>query len=222
MEYNIDQQVRGTRIITGEEAKGRRFLQSMLIMTALEAGFEEIILPSLEKTELYSDKAGEEILSQMYTFKDAKGRDLCLRPEGTATIQALYNQKMNGKKDVKWWYFDKFWRYERPQDGRYREFFQFGVEHLNPSDWDEAESQLVELAEQMVQSALVDDDTDRYRIDTGVKRGIDYYIEDGFEISMDELGAQSQVCGGGRYKEGIGFAIGFDRLYLAHKNNNKN
>lgn len=218
MEYKIEQQVRGTRIITGQEASHRRELLNMLIDKAsVSNNFNEIILPSIEKTELYTDKAGDEIISQMYNFNDKKGRDICLRPEGTATIQALYDQKMNGRKDVKLWYFDKFWRYERPQEGRYREFFQFGVEHLNPSDWDQAERDLIDLAEDMV-SASVDGDKDRYRIETGVKRGLDYYIEDGFEINMDELGTQSQVCGGGRYKQGIGFAIGFDRLFLAYRN----
>jgi histidyl-tRNA synthetase len=47
-----------------------------------------------------------------------------------------------------------------------------------------------------------------------VKRGLAYYVEDGFEISCPKLGAQKQVCGGGRYKEGIGFALGIDRLML--------
>jgi histidyl-tRNA synthetase len=52
-----------------------------------------------------------------------------------------------------------------------------------------------------------------------VKRGLDYYIEDGFEIACPELGAQKQVVGGGRYSNGIGFAVGFDRLALCKSTN---
>ena len=56
--------------------------------------------------------------------------------------------------------------------------------------------------------------TENYEVNESVKRGLQYYVEDGFEISCPQLGAQKQVCGGGTYKQGIGFAIGFDRLML--------
>mgnify|MGYP002481619292 CR=1 FL=1 len=56
--------------------------------------------------------------------------------------------------------------------------------------------------------------TNDFELNESVKRGLSYYTEDGFEISCNQLGAQKQICGGGRYKQGIGFAIGFDRLML--------
>jgi len=171
-------------------------------------GFNEIILPSVEKGKIYSDKAGPEILNQMYTFPDKGGRELCLRPEGTATIQLLADKYYKTQKDVKFWYFDKFWRYEKPQAGRYREFFQFGVEVINPSS-DTIQKDLIKIAEEMI-SLKCDD----YKVFDSVSRGLSYYIEDGFEISVDRLGAQKQILGGGAYKQGIGFAIGFDRLML--------
>ena len=55
----------------------------------------------------------------------------------------------------------------------------------------------------------------KYNINPNVKRGLGYYTEDGFEVECQKLGAQKQIIGGGRYKEGIGFAIGIDRLILA-------
>lgn len=171
-------------------------------------GFNEIILPSVEKVKIYSDKAGQEILNQMYTFPDKKGRELCLRPEGTATIQLLADKYYKTQKDVKFWYFDKFWRYEKPQKGRYREFFQFGVEIINPSS-DDTQKELLYMAEEMIMLKCND-----YQISEQVSRGLSYYIEKGFEISVDRLGAQKQILGGGTYKQGIGFAIGFDRLML--------
>lgn len=57
----------------------------------------------------------------------------------------------------------------------------------------------------------------RYSFSDTVKRGLSYYVEDGFEASVDYLGAQKQVAGGGRYAEGIGWAIGVDRLMLAQQ-----
>ena len=207
MELKLEERARGTRIISGEETKNRRNLLNSLIDIAEQNGFEEIILPSVESSSIYSDKAGPEILSQMYSFEDKKGRGLCLRPEGTATIQLLADQFFSKSKDQKLWYFERCWRYERPQRGRYREFFQFGLEIINPSF--DAKSYLITLATQMVSLK-----TQNYELAESVKRGLDYYTTEGFEISVSSLGAQKQVVGGGAYQQGIGFAIGFDRLML--------
>jgi histidyl-tRNA synthetase len=118
------------------------------------------------------------------------------------------------KRDVRVWYQTICWRYEKPSAGRYREFTQFGVEVLNPRKRDLVEradlrDSLIELAEKMVKKF-----TDAYEVSTAVKRGLAYYVEDGFEISCPKLGAQKQVCGGGSYEQGCGFAFGVDRLML--------
>jgi histidyl-tRNA synthetase len=167
------------------------------------------MLPVVEPAQIYEDKAGREILGQMYVFEDRGGRQLCLRPEGTATVQ-LVAQKLCGKKDVKLWYETRCWRYERPQAGRYREFTQFGVEWLNPRDKQQARSELADLAKSIADNLQID-----YEWSDSVSRGLAYYVEDGFEMSVPSLGAQKQVLGGGAYKEGIGFAFGIDRLMLA-------
>jgi len=208
MELKIDKLARGVRIIVGEEAKQRRALLTGMIELAEAAGYSEIILPCIEPADVYVDKAGPEILGQMYVFKDKKDRDLCLRPEGTATVQLVADKHYKNTKNVKLWYFQRCWRYERPQEGRYREFFQFGVEVIHPTDPDIAR-ELIDLAASMV--ALR---TREYEVFDSVKRGLSYYIEEGFEITVPSLGAQKQVVGGGRYAQGIGFAIGFDRLML--------
>jgi len=212
MEYKIDAQARGVRIISGRESKERRALLNELIGIAEESDFNEIILPCIEPSSIYIDKAGEEILGQMYVFPDKKGRQLCLRPEATATIQLLADKHFKRNKNVRLWYFSRCWRYERQQEGRYREFFQFGLEVINPSNPDITE-ELVELAERMVSLK-----TKSYEIARSVKRGLDYYVGNGFEVSIPSLGAQKQVVGGGSYKQGIGFALGFDRLMLSAKN----
>ena len=212
MELEIEKQSKGVRIITGDEAKLRRELLNKMIVLAEEKQFKEIILPSVEPQAIYTEKAGNEILGQMYTFKDKGDRDLCLRPEGTATVQLIANKYWKSQKDVKLWYFERCWRYERPQLGRYREFFQFGVEWINPRDLQAAKAELIDLAKRMVE--LV---TNEYEINDSVKRGLSYYTTEGFEISIPTLGAQKQVVGGGEYKEGIGFAVCFDRIMLKNK-----
>lgn len=178
------------------------------IELAEAAGFTEAFLPSVEPAEIYADKAGAEILKQMYVFPDRKGRLLCLRPEGTATCQLLAREEFKRQRDVRLWYEARCFRYERPQTGRYREFSQFGIEILNPRR--DCREELIALAEQMVRRFDPEAQTVK-----AVKRGLAYYSEDGFEILCPRLGAQKQVAGGGRYDEGIGFAIGLDRMVIA-------
>lgn len=209
---------KGTRIIMGNQAVDRRNVLNNLIYLTSLAGFQEITIPIIEKAELYVDKAGPEILNQMYVFKDKGNRNLCLRPEGTATIQALVKKHFKTQKDVKLFYFTPCYRYESPQAGRYREFYQFGVEWLNPSDYKVAKERLINLARVLVEGAGIK--WEQYWVNDDVKRGLDYYTEGGFEFNAEELGTQSQIVGGGRYDNGMGFAIGFDRLMLL-KNNRK-
>lgn len=207
--YNIDQSARGTRIVAGEEARRRRETLNQLIAIANKAGFEEVILPSIEPQSVYVDKAGAEILGQMYAFSDKKGRDLCLRPEGTATIQLIANKYYSRGQEARFWYFERCWRYEKPQRGRYREFFQFGMEVINPKAG--AVDMLLSLAQTMVSTKTID-----FEVDTNAVRGLSYYTGEGFEISSRQLGAQSQIVGGGEYQQGVGFAVGFDRLMLCN------
>lgn len=211
MQYQLEHGARGTRILAGQEATQRRAYVNAAADLLVAKGFQELLLPSLEQAALYTDKAGPEILGQMYTFPDRKGRELCLRPEGTATVQALARAHFVTQKDVLFWYECRCYRYERPQAGRYREFTQLGVEWLNPSRED-AHAELISLAEQLVELHV---DPDRYVTAPHTQRGLVYYTDGhGFEIRCPELGAQQQVCGGGTYAEGIGFAIGLDRLLL--------
>ena len=205
-----DGTARGTRILTGESAKRRRYMLTSCQRIAEDNGFEEIVIPSIELSLVYTEKMGKEVLEQMYEFKDKKGRSMSLRPEGTATLQILARTRWRQLKDVKLWYETSCWRYERPQKGRYREFTQFGIEILNPTK--DYTDQLISLSEKMIATC-----TTKYEVKRSVARGLDYYVSDGFEIIVPSLGAQKQVLGGGSYAEGIGFAIGIDRLMLVEK-----
>jgi histidyl-tRNA synthetase len=111
-------------------------------------------------------------------------------------------------KDVKLFYIGECFRGERQQKGRWRQFTQFGVEVINPrKDYSE---EMLEISKKLIE--LV---TDNYEVNLDATRGLDYYKNGkGFEISCPELGAAKQICGGGEYEGGVGFAIGICRLLL--------
>lgn len=203
--------LRGTRIISGAAAAEYTASIDTLRKTALKMGFEEIIIPSIWNLETFTNKLGPEKEGQMWSFQDKGGRDCCLTPEVTGIIQELWNEKFfNGQKlPIKLFYVARCYRYERPQAGRYREFTQFGIEVLG-GDKDLASA----LAREVLEACLGSFQANYVFVDS-VKRGLSYYVEDGFEVECQNLGAQKQVAGGGRYQEGVGWAIGVDRLLLA-------
>jgi histidyl-tRNA synthetase len=150
----------------------------------------------------------------MYRLKDAGDRDLCLAPEYTAIVQQLAKTRFKHDRDVKLFYVAECFRGEKPQEGRYRQFTQLGVEILNPER--PLADTLCKLAEILITRISFTDFNGALTIDSNVSRGLDYYKDGkGFEITCDLLGSSKQICGGGEYDGGIGFAIGIDRLMLA-------
>ena len=210
--FSEDVMIRGTRVIMGAEAANYVKLVDRLRACLIENGYQEIIIPSLWEQQTFINKAGQEIMNQMYAFGDKKGRPICLIPEVTAIIQELWNGGMSKavKKPFRVFYVNRCYRYEKPQLGRYREFNQFGVELLGGKAPEDKEEILQILNKCIDTIGNLD-----YNISLSVKRGLNYYVEDGFEVECPGLGAQKQVAGGGRYAGGIGFALGLDRLLLA-------
>lgn len=95
-------------------------------------GFKEIATPTFELTELFTARSGESIIEEMYTFEDKGGRRISLRPELTAPVIRFYVDSLqNRPKPLKVYYFGNCFRYENPQSGRFREFWQFGVELIS-------------------------------------------------------------------------------------------
>ncbi len=291
----------------------RRAIEAIFREIAESYGYREIATPTFEHLELFTIKSGEGIVEEIYAFKDKSGRDLALRPELTAPAMRLFvNECSVMPRPLRFYYFGNCFRYERPQKGRYREFWQFGVELIG-SDRVEADAEVIALAYRMLKnlniqfelqighvgilrSILKDveeeksskimrliDKGDReglvtymeeakiprdvqervfqvsalhgsrevlteaggltdqdnleylqnlcdildiagveYTINLGIARGLDYYTGMVFEIYAEGLGAQKQICGGGRYRlahlfggedvPSTGFAIGFDRV----------
>ena len=320
---------RGTRDFLFEEMEERKKAESTLRYIFENYGYREIKTPLFEELKLFTTKSGEEIVDQLYNFKDKSDRELTLRPEITAPVARLYLNELEktAAKPIKLYYYGSCFRYERPQKGRFRQFWQFGCEligakspqgeaeviamcsdsiealgitgadvninHLgiirglfkhfevdaatqrelmvvidkgdkdllkeslsgdNPIiSNDELNKILLKLIDLVGDKSILEDvdelikdyeepqeafnqlkelvelldsfDMDNYTLNLGVARGLDYYTGIVFEIYVEGLGAQKQVCGGGTYSlikvfggqevESTGFALGFDRLMNA-------
>jgi histidyl-tRNA synthetase len=208
MEIKISSTYKGTRMLFAESAKNKRQLINQMIDILESYGYQEIMIPIIQKQETFQSKVGDENRNMMFNFKDRGDRDLCLAPEYTAVIQQLAKDRFKFTKDVKMFYIGECFRGENPQAGRYRQFTQFGVEVINPSK--DYNDELINIAKSIIELK-----TTQYDVNIEAVRGLDYYKGGkGFEISIPKLGAQKQVCGGGSYDGGIGFAIGVDRLLL--------
>lgn len=320
---------RGTRDFLFEEMRQRKEAEDILRNVFENYGFGEVQTPLFEDLKLFTTKSGEEIVDQLYNFKDKGNRDLALRPEITAPIARLYlNELQKTAKPIKLYYYGSCFRYERPQKGRFRQFWQFGCEligaktpegeaeaialvnnslealgittaeinvnHLgiirglfahfdidsetqrkimividkgdkellkesligdNPiiENNPELNETLFKLMDLVGDSSIIDDVREliepyeeshqalsefeeliktlesfqvfNYKLNLGVARGLDYYTGIVFEVYVQGLGAQKQVCGGGTYNlvklfggedvVSTGFALGFDRLMNA-------
>jgi histidyl-tRNA synthetase len=124
----------------------RREVEEILRGTAQFYGYAETATPTFENAELFIKKSGQEIVDQLYIFKDKSDRELALRPELTAPTMRLYLAEMkNAPQPVKVFYFGPAFRYERPQKGRFREFWQFGLEIIG-ADSVEAEAEVITVA----------------------------------------------------------------------------
>lgn len=195
---------KGTRILIGNE---KRIITNQMIKYLVKKEYQEISIPIIQFQETFKGKVGEENNNLMFNFTDRGNRNICLAPEYTAVIQKLANTTFKFKKDIKLFYVQECFRGEAPQAGRYRQFTQFGVEIINPSkDYSE---ELIEDASELIKCFGIEG----FEINRSAVRGLDYYKGGkGFEISYEKLGSSKQICGGGQYEGGIGFAIGVDRL----------
>lgn len=320
---------RGTRDFLFEEMRQRKEVENTLRKVFENYGFGEVQTPLFEDLNLFTTKSGEEIVDQLYNFTDKGGRELTLRPEITAPIARLYlNEMQKTAKPIKLYYYGSCFRYERPQKGRFRQFWQFGCEligakspegeaeviamcsnaieelgittaefnvnhlgiirglfaHFNIDEQtqrkimiviDKGDKKLLEesligddpvikdnpeinevlfkLMDMVGDSSIIKDIRElvspyeeahealaefeeliktlesyqvfNYKLNLGVARGLDYYTGIVFEVYVQGLGAQKQVCGGGTYSliklfggeevVSTGFALGFDRLINA-------
>lgn len=307
---------RGTRDFAPEDMERRIRLEKVFTDSFKRYGYNMIGIPTFEHAELFELKSGEEIEGHMYVFEDKKGRKLCLRPEATASVARMFAETLRSlPRPLKLCYHGPMFRYEEPQKGRYREFWQTGLELIGP-EIPESDAEVIKAAydplerlglkftlevghlgvlrglleelgteenamakiiacidknDQETLLKLTDDETlhkliklkgekdvmekagkllkdrpkainalkklaevlslldllkVRYTVNLGIARGLEYYTGMVFEIRAPGLGAQNQICGGGRYDglmelfsglsvPAVGFAYGFDRVIEA-------
>lgn len=127
------QKLKGTLDFYQQEAAKMRFIENKAKETLKTFGFEEIITPIIETTDVFVRSSGEGsdiVNKEMYTFNDRGNRSITLRPEGTASVvrSFLENKLYVNSPITKLYYCGPMFRYERPQAGRYRQFMQFGIE----------------------------------------------------------------------------------------------
>ncbi len=127
---NVIRAVKGTVDFYPEEMAFRNWLYSNIRRVSESFGYQEYEGPLIESIELYAAKSGEELVKkQSFVFEDRGGNLLTLRPELTPTLARMVAQRQHQlPRPLRWWSFGPFWRYERPQKGRTREFFQWNID----------------------------------------------------------------------------------------------
>jgi len=165
------EKVKGTRDMLPEEMAKRRWVFERIREVFERYNFHEVLTPTFEYTTLFQLRSGEEVVEQLYAFEDKGGRNVSLRPDMTSSVARLYvNSFQNAAKPIKWYYIANMFRYEEPQSGRYREFWQAGVELIG-SDRIEADAEVIAL---FVESYLA----------TGLE---DFTVNIGDRVLLDEF-----------------------------------
>ncbi len=145
------QRLRGFRDMYPEYMRARRLVFDKIYQVARSFGFHEIDAPSVELLDLFRIKSGEEIVKQTFSFVDKGGREITLIPELTPTVSRMIAARKDLTKPVKWFAFPKMWRYEEPQSGRLREFYQFNADIFGISNI-YADAEVIALAMEILDS----------------------------------------------------------------------
>jgi len=149
------QKPRGTRDFLPDEMEARRAVEWRLREVARRWGYREVCTPEFEDLDLFTMRSGAGIIEEMYVFEDKGGRKLALRPEITAAVIRMFiNEASVAPKPIRWCYFADCFRYERPQKGRYRQFWQFGMELIG-ADTALADAEAISLAASMLDATGV-------------------------------------------------------------------
>lgn len=154
----------GFRDFFPEECAARNYLFAVWRRVARRYGFVEYEGPILEPTDLYRRKSGEEIVNQLFCFEDKGERDVSMRPELTPTLARMAAARQRDfRKPLRWFAIGQFFRYEKHQKGRGREFYQFNCDILG-EDSRLADAELVALAIDLMRELGFTDQDFRIRI----------------------------------------------------------
>ena len=154
---NLIQPVKGTREFYPERMAQRNFIYEKVRAASQAFGYQEWDAPFIESIELYAAKSGEELVKkQSFVFEDRGGDLVTLRPELTPSLARMIAAKQAELiYPLRWWSFGPFWRYEQPQKGRTREFFQWNIDMLGVNS-PEADAELIAVAATFLRSVGLD------------------------------------------------------------------
>ncbi len=157
---NIIRPVKGTRDYYPEEMAIRTWLYEKIRKISESFGYQEFEGPLIETLELYAAKSGEELVKeQSFVFPDRGGNLIALRPELTPTLARMVAQRQKQLiYPLRWWSFGPMWRYEQPQRGRTREFFQWNIDLIGV-DAPEADAELIAIAASFLREVGLQPDT---------------------------------------------------------------
>ncbi|MBD3163557.1 MAG: histidine--tRNA ligase [Candidatus Eisenbacteria bacterium] len=158
MKRNLINPVKGTRDFYPESMAQRTWLYERIRAVGRRFGYQEYEGPALEPIALYAAKSGDELVKeQAFVLTDRGGDALAMRPELTPTLARMIAQRQGRlPSPVRWWSFGSFWRYERPQKGRTREFLQWNIDLLGVLGA-EADAELVAIAAEFFRETGLDD-----------------------------------------------------------------
>jgi histidyl-tRNA synthetase len=149
--------ISGTLDYAGHQFAFLAYTHAKILQTFASFGYVQVELPILQRADVFLERSGEEIRRRIYAFNDPAGRELCLRPELTIPtcrffLQTLYQPNVVSRLS----YCGPVFRYESPGKGRYRQFFQAGVECLGATDAEAAEAEIVGLAVQCIRTVGIE------------------------------------------------------------------
>jgi histidyl-tRNA synthetase len=172
----IIQPIKGSRDFYPQLMRRRNWLYGLIREVSESFGYEEYEGPYLEKIALYAAKSGDELVKeQAFVFPDRGGDMITLRPELTPTLARMIAQKHNELIfPLKWWSFGPFWRYERPQKGRTREFFQWNIDLLGVNS-SLADAEIIAIAAEFFRKAGLT--TDKVKLKINNRRLMDAEIQ---------------------------------------------
>ncbi|MGC9131207.1 MAG: histidine--tRNA ligase [Pyrobaculum sp.] len=164
--------VRGMRDWLPPQFYALRRMEEVLGAVAESFGYRRVETPVVEHFEVLAKKAGEEVVKEIYYFRDKAGRELGLRFDMTVPVARVLSYNLDLPRPVRWYYFTKVFRYDEPQHGRYREFYQFGVELIgSPSP--RADAEVVQVLAASLEAA----GASNYLVKINDRRAVDKLLE---------------------------------------------
>lgn len=150
--------IAGTKSYVGVEAAQLLDVAHICSETFARYGYEKVILPILERSDIFLQRSGEEIRRRMYILQDPGGKEVCLRPEMTISAARAFLETMASKRlPARLSYQGEVFRYDKVREGRYRQFVQAGVEHVGSKNRNAADVEVVALALETVRNVGIED-----------------------------------------------------------------